>query len=43
MKFTHNLFTSDILEMTWLDLFKLMLGKELKVSALIVRRASNGS
>lgn len=43
MKFTPHPFRSDIVEFTWLDLLKLMLGEELTSVALIARRESNGS
>ena len=38
MKWTPNPFTSDVVEFTWLDLFKLALGKKLKDGALVAVR-----
>lgn len=38
MKFHHHPFQCDRLELTWMDLIRLALGRELKVSALIVKR-----
>jgi hypothetical protein len=39
MKWIPNPFKSDIVEFTWLDLLRMALGKELRDSALIARRA----
>jgi hypothetical protein len=38
MKLHHHPFQYDRLELTWMDLIRLMLGREIKVSALIVKR-----
>jgi hypothetical protein len=38
MKVSINAFKSDIVEFTWLDIVKLILGKEIKDGALIARR-----
>jgi hypothetical protein len=43
MKLTSHPFKSDIVTLTWRDLLKLMLGRELQASGLVVRRKSNGS
>ena len=39
MKWTPSGFKSDVVEFTWLDLLKMLIGKELKDGALIARRA----
>jgi hypothetical protein len=39
MKWTPHGFRSDVVEFTWLDLLKMLIGKELKDGALIARRA----
>ena len=39
MKWTPSGFGHDQVEFTWLDLFKMMLGKELKNGALVAKRA----
>jgi len=38
MKWTPSGFRYDVVEFTWLDLFKLMLGKKLKDGALVAVR-----
>ena len=38
MKWTPDIFHSDRLELSWLDLFRLALGMELRISALRIRR-----
>lgn len=38
MKISHHPFRYDVVEFTWLDLFKLALGKSLKDSSLIAVR-----
>ena len=39
MKWTSHPLKCDTVEFTWLDLFRMMLGQELRDSALIARRA----
>ena len=39
MKWTPSGFGHDQVEFTWLDLFKMMIGKELKNGALVAKRA----
>lgn len=41
MKLTPHPFRADIVEFTWVDLLKLMIGRQLKDGGLIARRASN--
>ena len=43
MEVKFNPFKSDTVVFTWLDLLKLMLGRELQASGLVVRRVRNGS
>ena len=38
MKWNPSPFESDVVELTWLDLLKLVLGIELRDSACVVRR-----
>ena len=39
MKWTPSGFGHDQVEFTWLDLFKMIIGKELKNGALVAKRA----
>lgn len=39
MEVKFNPFKSDTVVFTWLDLLKLMLGRELQASGLVVRRS----
>lgn len=41
MKLTPHPFRSDTVALTWLDLLKLMLGRELQASGLVVRRMTS--
>jgi hypothetical protein len=38
MRFQYHLHTSDIVEFTWLDLFKLALGLEIREGSMVARR-----
>ena len=38
MRFTPHPFKSDVVEFTWLDLLRMMFGKELQHKALIARK-----
>lgn len=39
MKITRDPFRSDVVEFTWLDLFKLALGKSISDCALVAKRS----